>query len=70
MGGDLESSCVGRVYGADGAVSLYFTLKYISINIRISLCVEKTLVLQWYTHTRLKPVALEHVRLVTSKYVR
>ena len=23
MGGDLESRCVGRVYGADGAVRLF-----------------------------------------------
>jgi hypothetical protein len=46
------------------------TLKYISINTRIPLCLEKNLVLQWHAYTQLKPAALEHVRLVTSKYVR
>jgi len=28
MGGGLESRCVGRVYGADGAVYLYSSLSY------------------------------------------
>jgi len=46
------------------------TLNDISINTRISLCLEKTPALQWHAYTQLKPAALEHVRLVTSKYVR
>jgi len=38
VGGGLESRCVGRVYGADGAVRGLFWRNFISFsNIRLSL---------------------------------
>ena len=35
MGGGLESRCVGRVYGADGAVQSYGTIRTVNTQLII-----------------------------------
>ena len=49
MGGGLESSCVGRVYGADGAVRVWYAGAYPETG----LCIRKPV----STHTRQRQVA-------------